>query len=562
LIKKIFLYLISITVFASCNVARPFLQTLKLKLSAKQNTSRTENTSKIKQTKDEVDSLSSTTKGSEIGTSSAVPSQDTTAKIISISDQADSVVNATNTISNTDSSITYSDTVLLYKTDDNKTKASDTITYNRNFEYEKKIRIITVNKITKDTIVEWVSPSDLQELENITARHTAKAKVEPRIVVDEEELYKHHASIRYTGNASTRMYELCGDTLFVQAPEATLALLYTALVKQSITKIQDTVVADKFASNKSVRKEKRTDRKEKRQQVKEVKLARIDSLRLQHQIEQDSVAKVLAEIQKEQRKKVIDSALVSDIKELPTNDTLIGDAWIDNDPDASISVDTNLLGTLCDNILPTWATFKCKAKVRYQNDKEDQSFNANLRIIRDSITWASIIVLLEAARIIVTVDSTKIMDRLKDKYYMLNNTSAQKDLGLPVAAEDLQQLLLGGLPMKGFRQRVAKITANSFGFYAMNNATKATIVFNRDSTLRSVYIRGTNKQGYFTLRCLYDGYEKTEHGMLSTSRQITSFVNGVTTRINLDLNKYEFDVPCDVPFEIPRKFTLSQFKKN
>jgi Domain of unknown function (DUF4292) len=562
---------------ASCNVVRPLLSVVKNKISTKKEKVHTVKSIKTASNADTIatqiieqkpiDTAIAKTIINEVqpndsSTSGALLPADTNTKLIQNGAIADSVFDKINTISNTDSTITFSDTVLTYKTNDTKTKTGDSIIYDRSFDYEKKIRIITINKITKDTIVEWVSPGDLQELENITARHTTKPKTEPRIVVDEEELYKHHASIRYTGNVAARVYELSGDTLFVQAPEATLALLYTALVKQSITKMQDTVSTKPIVvNNKTVRKEKRNDRKEKRQQVREVKFARIDSLRMQHQLEADSIAKVALALEKIQRQKVIDSALVNEIKELPTNDTLIGDAWIDNDPDASLSKDTSLLRTLCDNILPTWQTFKCKAKVRYENDKDDQSFSANLRLIRDSATWASVIVLLEAARVIITPDSSKIMDRLKDKYYVLNNATAQKDLGLPVAAQDIQQLLLGGIPMQGFRQRVAKITANSFGFYAISNGPKATIVFNKDSTLRSVYIRGNNKQGYFTLKCLYDNYEPTEHGPLSTKRQITSFVNGVTTRINLDINKYEFDVPCEVPFEIPKKFKLSEFGK-
>jgi hypothetical protein len=456
------------------------------------------------------------------------------------------IISSSNNTAVTDSSIIISDTLVTAINADSKEMRGDTTVLSSSFDYTTKIRVITINKITKDTIIEWLTPEQANDISAITSAALAKqnsgVKV-PRIAVSEDELYNHHTAVYYTQKPGDRVYELCGDTLFVQAPELSLAQLYKALAASN-AEVAAPPKPEPVAKNKKPIKQISPRRQ------------RVDSLRAEQRSVRDSIMLENIALEKEMRKRTIDSVAAAEPLFVPSNDTLIGDAWLDNDPEAYAISNNNLLQVLNGNIKDNWRSFKAKAKVHYSTDKDEQNVSINLRLVNDSVTWASVIVLLEAARVLVTTDSTTILNKLKDEYAVYGNANLQTLTQLPIDAADLQDLIIGKIPLKGLRQVRAKSNNNIVGIYAnsVGDGPKATLIYNNDSTLRSIYIRGYNKQGYYTLRCEYNQYEIYDVGKISMSRKITSFINGVTTQISMELAKVEFDTSCETPFEIPAKF--------
>jgi hypothetical protein len=88
------------------------------------------------------------------------------------------------------------------------------------------------------------------------------------------------------------------------------------------------------------------------------------------------------------------------------------------------------------------ATFKAKVEVK---EKKTQSFTANVRMVRDSIIWASLTGALgvEGARIIITKDTIHILDKLKKIYYKEPFSFIYQYVPFPVTMNLLQDMLLG-----------------------------------------------------------------------------------------------------------------------
>lgn len=89
--------------------------------------------------------------------------------------------------------------------------------------------------------------------------------------------------------------------------------------------------------------------------------------------------------------------------------------------------------------------YSAKADVSIATDSTDKSFNAQVRSVTDSALWTSITAVLgiEAARVVLTQDSVKMLDRLHDTYFVGNGAEAKARFGLQPDLQLLQQALLG-----------------------------------------------------------------------------------------------------------------------
>jgi hypothetical protein len=90
-------------------------------------------------------------------------------------------------------------------------------------------------------------------------------------------------------------------------------------------------------------------------------------------------------------------------------------------------------------------TISAKASVSIiDNDNKKKSFKTHLRIKHDSIIWMSITAIgLEAARVIITQDSVKLIDRMKKQYFIGDFKYINRIFGTNLDYQMLEALLIG-----------------------------------------------------------------------------------------------------------------------
>lgn len=95
---------------------------------------------------------------------------------------------------------------------------------------------------------------------------------------------------------------------------------------------------------------------------------------------------------------------------------------------------------------PEW--FSGKAAVSYTGGDKNQSFTASIRMKRDSVIWASVSpgLGIEVARLIITPDSFKVLNRLEQTYQQSHFSHLNRMLDAKLKFHHLQALLLGNYP--------------------------------------------------------------------------------------------------------------------
>ncbi len=238
--------------------------------------------------------------------------------------------------------------------------------------------------------------------------------------------------------------------------------------------------------------------------------------------------------------------------------------------------------------------YSARASVELTLPDGKKSFKAQIRSVRDSAAWVTVIPALgiEVARVLLTTDSIKLIDKLSDVYFVGDTTEAKAQFGMQPSLALLQQALLGkamGLdPNEKYR------SDREDGMYVLTSKEKrrfvraaedispADTLGGRDMgerrlerTLRKAEEREAIVMRYWidpkdyrvirvqiadlmrdqTADVRYDQRATGELAYLPATIRITLSEPGRQASATLELSKISLTGPVNMSFRIPEKFT-------
>lgn len=238
--------------------------------------------------------------------------------------------------------------------------------------------------------------------------------------------------------------------------------------------------------------------------------------------------------------------------------------------------------------------YSAKADVELSMPDEQRSFKAHLRSVQDSAAWVSVVPLLgiEAARVLLTRDSLKILDKVNDRYFVGDTGSATKRFGVAPDIALLQQAINGtaiGLdPQERYR------VDREDGHYVLTSREKRrfiraaedispsdTLARDRDMrerrlerTLRKAEEKEAIVHRYYiepdsfrvdrvqvvnlmndrTAELRYEAWSGPDHRQLPTRIRITLSEPGRVVSARLDISRIDLEGPLQMNFRIPEKY--------
>lgn len=204
-------------------------------------------------------------------------------------------------------------------------------------------------------------------------------------------------------------------------------------------------------------------------------------------------------------------------------------------------------------------TFSAKVKVDFEgNDGKKSDFNAFIRLHKDSALWISINAALgiEAFRVFITPDSVKVLNKL-DKVAQLRSVEyLQEVTRIPLTFSDLQNVIIGNpiyldSNIVSYKKEEASVSLMSAG-----HLFKHLLTLSNDE-YRPQFSKLDDADASRARTCLitYGDYENKNGIIFSTYRKIT-----VSEKSKLDVvlqfKQFDFNVPLNFPFSIPRNYKL------
>ncbi|HMN32654.1 MAG: DUF4292 domain-containing protein [Chitinophagaceae bacterium] len=202
-------------------------------------------------------------------------------------------------------------------------------------------------------------------------------------------------------------------------------------------------------------------------------------------------------------------------------------------------------------------TIQLKAKMHYESNNQKQSFNIHFRLKNNETIWASISapIIGELARAIITPDSVKALDRFNKKYYLYSYSELIKLINIDVEFSTLQQIIIGNaIATDGPIKDIQKLAGLSTFVIKSNDYINQLTYNNTDSTLRLLQLQTARPISTSSILINFYKYEAFNQHLLSIQRSYhIQDLKGAST-LDMDINKYEIDIPIDFPYSVPANY--------
>ncbi len=201
-------------------------------------------------------------------------------------------------------------------------------------------------------------------------------------------------------------------------------------------------------------------------------------------------------------------------------------------------------------------TFSGRAKAQVVYGKESQNVTLNVRMERDKSIWISVTALLgiEVARVLITPDSVKIMNRIQGEYiskpfsYIYNYTNPG------VSFRMLQDILIGNISTEMLRTDQLQIASSDEDVQVIGVKDGLTFHYgvnknNRPFTFNLVELGNNDKlEAHYSDFAIIDGH--------NFPQRFTLNIEGSGTKVSSDMlyNKSEFNKTLEIPFAIPSRY--------
>lgn len=200
--------------------------------------------------------------------------------------------------------------------------------------------------------------------------------------------------------------------------------------------------------------------------------------------------------------------------------------------------------------------YQSRAKANYKDDKQNVSFDVNLVMEKDQYIWMSITAVLgiEVARVYITQDSVKILDRLHRKYIAADFGYIQRLSNVPLKLANLQNLIVGNtLFYNSVQKSVVDTILSNLAIYTYLNTQKQTTYYSNNFKV----LRGSVAEQNQSREMRYDYPSFSNFG----SNQYPNHINiNIRAEKNIEctfeLSNFVFDKKREIQFTVPSGYEV------
>lgn len=197
-----------------------------------------------------------------------------------------------------------------------------------------------------------------------------------------------------------------------------------------------------------------------------------------------------------------------------------------------------------------------RARIRYEDDAMQVGATAYIRVKRDSIIWVSVRKIgFEVARVLVQKDSVFVLDRINNEY-MKKPISAIRDyIELPANFQMIQALVYGNPVFFSAQRPSIEIVDRNYKLSVNTSEMRSNYLIDEDFLLKSVDLLEVRSGQSFAIQ--FDDYQLENGNQNFSYIRLFKMDSPESGQASLDVkfSKVEFNVPKNISFEIPEKYT-------
>jgi len=200
-----------------------------------------------------------------------------------------------------------------------------------------------------------------------------------------------------------------------------------------------------------------------------------------------------------------------------------------------------------------------KMKTKVNSSALNQSFTTNIRWKKGEKIWMSMSIIgIEGARLLITKDSIKIMDRLNSRYILKPLSYLQEKAMVNLSFSDIEKLLLGqAIFVEADKATYAENTTN---VTITSNAARflTTIICDKTTNNNIQSLAVKDKIYTQTIDATYSDYQ-TQLGKQFSMERVLKFKNNKDFfEMNAKFQNIEFKENLSYPFTIQSNYTIEK----
>lgn len=202
-------------------------------------------------------------------------------------------------------------------------------------------------------------------------------------------------------------------------------------------------------------------------------------------------------------------------------------------------------------------TFTTKANTNLSIDDKSYEVTLNIRIKKDELIWISITAVagIEVARVMITPDSLKVMDRFNDEYLKKPFSFIEEFTNPQVDYATVEALLVGNCVPLALGDKNVLVRSSS-GIILSGKSKSLGFELALDKGLKPIKTSLKDDLAQQVLNVLINNFENINEIYLPSNVSIDSKSGSKQIKAQMEYNKTQLDVPLDFPFNVPKRFSV------
>ncbi|MCA5005945.1 DUF4292 domain-containing protein [Sphingobacterium bovistauri] len=204
-------------------------------------------------------------------------------------------------------------------------------------------------------------------------------------------------------------------------------------------------------------------------------------------------------------------------------------------------------------------TFSGRAKAKVELGKDNQDVTLHVRVQRNKAIWISVTATflnVEGARLLITPDSVKIMNKLQGEYIVKPFDYIRRYTGEGVNFGVLQDLLVANVSSDLLRTDQITVAQATDDVQLAGVKNDLSFQYSLNDKYRPKVIRLTPIGGSQSLESFYSSFNDVAGYNFPQNQNIKLTSEGFTVNAILNYNKAEFNQELEMPFSVPAKYKV------
>ncbi|RRN77848.1 DUF4292 domain-containing protein [Pseudoxanthomonas sp. SGD-10] len=203
-----------------------------------------------------------------------------------------------------------------------------------------------------------------------------------------------------------------------------------------------------------------------------------------------------------------------------------------------------------------YETFSSKAKASLSLDGKDNDVTLNIRNEKGRRLWISVTYIagIEVARLLITPDSLKMLNRISSEYISKPFSFIQQYTGKGVDFNVLEAILLGNsIPSSLKDSQISNVAGETLVQGELEGLRYRT-TYSPVLKPKSILLASLSQQQ--ELKIDYAEYSLVQNRALPQKLSISSGATGKSAKLSLEYQNPQFDLTQEYPFTVPKRFTI------